>query len=138
MTAALCWFVDRKCIVPLLTAIDAIKSGAARRTNIQEIDDLLEFMTGNDSGKDGAGNNAPGRDLDMSGFYEFKENISTLSKAEKGIFDLYMQGRSAPEIAELLYISINTVKTHNKNIYRKLNVSSRKALMVYIQMMKGA
>ncbi len=136
--AALGWYANRKCLVPLLAGIEAIKSGAAQKTNIREIDDLLEFMTANDIRKSNAESNAPAPGIDMSGFYEFKESIATLSKAEKNIFDLYMEGRSAPEIAELLYISINTVKTHNKSIYRKLNVSSRKALLVYIQMMKGA
>ncbi len=164
LAAALCWYINRKCVVPLLAGIDAIKSGAARKTNIQEIDDLLEFLAANDRAKDGAAgggaaensssqgdspenslgqegsvqSGSGGRDIDMSGFYEFEKNIATLSKAEKSVFDLYMAGRSASEIAELLYISINTVKSHNKNIYRKLNVSSRKALMIYIQMMKGA
>ncbi|WPK66120.1 hypothetical protein EUCA11A_02440 [Eubacterium callanderi] len=32
-------------------------------------------------------------------------------------------------------MSINTIKTHNKRIYNKLGVTSRKELMLYIQMM---
>ena len=42
------------------------------------------------------------------------------------------------EIAEILCLSINTIKTHNRRIYMKLNVTSRKELMVYIQMMEEA
>jgi LuxR family maltose regulon positive regulatory protein len=39
----------------------------------------------------------------------------------------YLQGTlSHVEIAALLYISVNTVKTHVKNIYRKLDASRRK------------
>ncbi len=131
LAVALCWYINRQCIRPLVAGIGAVKSGAAKKTNIHEIDDLLEFLAGSDAGKD-----EQGRDIDMSGFYAFKQNINKLSKAEKSVFELYMKGHSAPEIADLLYVSINTVKTHNKSIYRKLNVSSRKALMVYVQMMR--
>ena len=39
----------------------------------------------------------------------------------------YLQGTlSHVEIAALLYISVNTVKTHVKNIYRKLGADRRK------------
>ena len=47
-------------------------------------------------------------------------------------------GHTAREIAEILCLSINTIKTHNRRIYMKLNVTSRKELMVYIQMMEEA
>lgn len=33
-------------------------------------------------------------------------------------------------------MSINTIKTHNRRIFAKLNVSTRKELLVYIDMMK--
>jgi LuxR family maltose regulon positive regulatory protein len=38
---------------------------------------------------------------------------------------LIAAGRSNPEIAELLYLSLNTVKWHAKNLYAKLGVSNR-------------
>ncbi len=133
IAVTLCWVINNRCISPLVEGIGAIKTGVSHRTNIQEIDDLLEFMSGNDIEKDEVRN-----DVDMSTFYTFKENISKLSRAEKSVFDLYMEGHSAQEITEILHISINTIKTHNRNIFRKLNVSSRKALMIYVQMMQRA
>ena len=66
------------------------------------------------------------------------ENIQTLSAAERAVFDLYLQGHTAREIAAILCLSINTIKTHNRRIYMKLNVTSRKELLVYIQMMEEA
>ena len=39
---------------------------------------------------------------------------------------LLVAGLSNPEIAEALVVSINTVKTQVRSIYRKLNVKSRK------------
>ena len=32
-----------------------------------------------------------------------------------------------PEIARRLYISLNTLRTHTKNVYAKLGVNSRRA-----------
>jgi ATP/maltotriose-dependent transcriptional regulator MalT len=31
---------------------------------------------------------------------------------------------------------MNTIKTHNRRIYAKLGVSSRKEMMVYVEMMR--
>jgi DNA-binding CsgD family transcriptional regulator len=64
------------------------------------------------------------------------KNIKTLSPAERAVFNLYMEGYTAQEIAKILCLSINTIKTHNKRIYSKLNVTSRKELLVYVKMMQ--
>lgn len=49
-----------------------------------------------------------------------------LSHHEQRVLRLLVAGLSNPEIANELVISINTVKTHVKNIYSKLNINSRK------------
>jgi LuxR family maltose regulon positive regulatory protein len=51
--------------------------------------------------------------------------IEQLTEQEKRVLRLLAAGLSNPEIAEELFISINTVKTHVKNVYGKLNVNSR-------------
>lgn len=48
-----------------------------------------------------------------------------LTERESEIVALITQGRSNAEIAELTYLSINSVKTHIKNAYRKMAVGSR-------------
>lgn len=48
-----------------------------------------------------------------------------LSKREKEIVNLISQGKSDKEIAEELNISFQTVQTHNKNIFKKMDVHSR-------------
>jgi LuxR family maltose regulon positive regulatory protein len=48
-----------------------------------------------------------------------------LSQRELEILRLIAAGRTNPEIADLLYLSLNTVKWHVKNLYAKLMVGSR-------------
>lgn len=54
-----------------------------------------------------------------------------LSKRETEVLESIAQGKSRSKIAKDLYIDLETVKTHIKNIYYKLNVNSKEeALMV--------
>ncbi|SNZ00869.1 response regulator transcription factor [Flagellimonas pacifica] len=52
-----------------------------------------------------------------------------LSKQEQNVKVLILQGKSNKEIANELFISLSTVKTHITNIYSKLNIASRKELL---------
>ncbi len=56
-------------------------------------------------------------------------NLKTLTPTESRIYELYLEGKTAKEIAVILGIQDNTIKYHNKNIYGKLGVSSRKQLL---------
>ena len=47
-----------------------------------------------------------------------------LTKREKQIIHLIIEGKTNRQIAERLYISYETVKTHRKNIFRKLETSN--------------
>ncbi|WP_131819079.1 response regulator transcription factor [Flagellimonas flava] len=62
---------------------------------------------------------------------KFKKNraVSLLSKQENTIRTLILQGMSNKEIANELYISLSTVKSHITSIYSKLNVSNRQELV---------
>lgn len=48
-----------------------------------------------------------------------------LSKRELEILNLLAQGHSNQEIASNLFVSLSTVKTHNQNLFEKLNVKRR-------------
>ncbi|MET2011759.1 LuxR C-terminal-related transcriptional regulator [Microbacterium chocolatum] len=51
--------------------------------------------------------------------------ISMLSDRERAVLDLLGTRKTAGEIAETLHVSVNTLKTHTRSIYRKLGVNSR-------------
>ena len=51
--------------------------------------------------------------------------LEPLSQQEQRVLRLIAAGQSNADIARELVVSPNTVKTHVKNIYRKLNVSTR-------------
>ena len=51
--------------------------------------------------------------------------VEPLSERELEVLRLLSAGLSYREIAEELYVSINTVKAHAKNIYSKLGVHGR-------------
>ena len=54
---------------------------------------------------------------------EFVERMK-LTKRETEIICLVAKGKQNEEISLLLFLSIHTVKTHRKNIFKKLNISS--------------
>lgn len=57
----------------------------------------------------------------------------TLTPREKELISLIAEGKSNRGIAEALYISESTVKTHLTNIYQKLGVNSRIELLRHWQ-----
>jgi len=52
-----------------------------------------------------------------------------LSKQEQKVFELMNSELSNKQIADKLFISLSTVKTHINNIYTKLSISSRKDVL---------
>ena len=55
------------------------------------------------------------------------EILEPLSERELEVLKLLGTELSGPEIADRLSVSLNTVRTHTKNIYSKLDVSNRRA-----------
>lgn len=154
-------FTSKFCIHPVLDAIKKLKDNDMQEdTNIIEIDDLIQFLrerheappcrkqyaqlllsgqsgyaadtgciTRNESDCTASESELPL--LTREQYMQFEERLMSLSKAERRIFDLYMEGHNAKEICNMVYISINTLKTHNRRIYTKMNVSSRAELLKY-------
>ncbi len=134
-------WISKKYIKPVTHTLHLIQTDQLTnvpKTRIPEIDDLIEFLTSQDEPSPAPDHTEknPISTQTFSMFGEFVKNIETLSPAERAVFNLYMKGYTAQEIADILYLSINTIKTHNRRIYMKLNVTSRKELMIYVQMME--
>lgn len=60
---------------------------------------------------------------------QLQDRLIALTPAERNIYNLYLEGLTAKEVMARLFITENTLKYHNKNIYGKLGVSSRKELL---------
>lgn len=69
-------------------------------------------------------------------FGTFAKKVKTLSSAERRILNYYIDGYETVDVPELAYISIHTVKKHNRSIYQKLGVASRDELMLYIELFR--
>lgn len=48
-----------------------------------------------------------------------------ISKREHEVLELISRGHSNQEIADKLFVSVNTIKTHSSNLFQKLEVSRR-------------
>jgi DNA-binding CsgD family transcriptional regulator len=141
-------FISRRYIRPLVSALNLIKSdsrSSLQKTQIAEIDDLLEYLAAMDEERKVLSDELEQTKLREAGqepsppnilFERFLKNLETLTATERAVFNLYMEDKTAQMIAGELFITINTVKFHNKNIYGKLGVSSLEALKVYVSMMK--
>jgi DNA-binding CsgD family transcriptional regulator len=128
----------KRVLAPVNRGLSQIMAGnQVPTTNITEIDDLFAFLARLDAERDEA--QVPPNTLVLDQVMEpisqaeFERRQLTLSRAEVAVFNLYLDGYDAKEVAELLCLSINTVKTHNRHIYQKLGVSSRRELMAHVR-----
>lgn len=62
--------------------------------------------------------------------------FEALSERERAVLSLIAKGFSNQKIAKELFVSLNTVKTHTRNIYSKMEVRSRTEATVKAQALK--
>lgn len=65
-------------------------------------------------------------------YESFSKREVKLTKAEKEIVSLICQGYRNKEIAQKLHVSEQTVKSHCNRIYKKVGVSDRLQLAIYV------
>lgn len=66
----------------------------------------------------------------------FTQGLGTLTPTERAVYDLYAEGKTMKEVTDRLDITENTLKFHNRNIYSKLGVNSRKELVCLASIQK--
>lgn len=64
-------------------------------------------------------------------------DLNALSDREQEVLDLLGTGMSAREVADQLFISVHTVRTHTRHIYEKLHVQSRVEMLNKTRERKG-
>lgn len=146
-----CIYFSHRFLSPVLQGLEQVKSGAvngdsSRRTDIAEIDNLLDFLAEKDNETEEKIQGleqeisrlayARKDEVDPDDFNHFLSCLGALTAKENEIFHLYLEGKSTKEILELCDISENTLKYHNRNIYSKLGINSRRQLLMYTAMMK--
>ncbi len=159
-----CVAVSRKYLHPIHRGFSAIREQAYGSDDddlgIHEIDELFDFLAEKDLAHEAAlqekaseveslrGEHEKAQseiarlayhrrqEADPDSYEHFLRSVDKLTATERKVFDLYMDGKTTKEIIALMGFKEFTLKFHNKNIYEKLGVSSRKELLRYAALMR--
>ena len=58
-----------------------------------------------------------------------KPDAPVVTRREKEVLELIAEGYTNPEIAERLFVSVNTIDTHRRNLLEKFNVRNTASLV---------
>ena len=103
-------------------------------TGIRELDELAAYLQNRPQAALNEDDNLP---VQMDNLLtSFITRADALTGTERTILQYYADGYAVKDIPDLLFISAGTVKGHNRNIYRKLEVSSYDELKAYLNIME--
>ena len=131
-------FLARKFVRPITDSLkgfqqeDILEQGIS--SGISEVDELAEFLNARARHKRLEQGELPPNIAEL--FDQFIERKDLLTEAERNILRYYIDGHEIAEIPELAFISMSTVRKHNRKIYEKLGVSSRDELKLYIDLLR--
>lgn len=135
---AISFFLSRRFVRPIVRTLSQLQQGEAAEgtmlSGISEIDELAQFLSTRDQSLKLAQGELPPNIAEM--FDHFAERKSTLTEAERNILRYYIEGHEIAEIPDLAFISMSTVRKHNRSIYEKMGVASRDELMLYIDLFR--
>lgn len=105
---------------------DALRAGATgyllKRTSIDEIIEAIRQVLAGGSPMSPA---IARRVVNSFVPPKLNKGVNALSEREQEVLDLLVTGLRVKEIADKLFVSANTVRTHIRHIYEKLQVQSR-------------
>ena len=103
-------------------------------SGISEVDELAEFLNARARNQRLEQGELPPNIAEL--FDQFVARKDLLTEAERNILRYYIDGREIADIPDLAFISMSTVRKHNRSIYEKLGVASRDELMLYIDLLR--
>ena len=130
---ALAWLLSKKFVRPILQDFQNIRDGqqpVLRKHRATELDELCRWLE--ERGKPSKAGDLPPNMVEL--LEHFAGNVKKLTHAEYNIFQYYMNGYEVAQIPTAACISMSTVKKHNGNIYKKLEISSNDELMMYLDL----
>jgi len=65
-------------------------------------------------------------------FFQLKVLNAQLTFKEQEVFSLCKKGLSCQEMSEILFVSVETVKTHRKNILKKLGLFGKQEFRKFV------
>ena len=135
---AFSFFLARRFVRPITDSLkrfqqeEMLEQGIS--SGISEVDELAEFLNARARNQRLEQGELPPNIAEL--FDQFVARKELLTEAERNIFRYYMDGHEIAEIPELAFISMSTVRKHNRSIYEKLGVASRDELMLYIDLLR--
>ena len=134
----ICSYYDCTCMDAVKKICQTDSSGLSGQESgdgkysFSELEELYRWLA--ERGKTPEAGELPPNMADL--FEHFAQNVKTLTNAEYNILRYYMNGYEVSQIPTAACISMSTVKKHNGNIYRKLEISSNEELMMYLDLFR--
>ncbi|MCR5719636.1 MAG: LuxR C-terminal-related transcriptional regulator [Lachnospiraceae bacterium] len=132
-----CGYLTHRFITPITNSIRALRNNEEPDgdfASVKELDELRAFIAAEK--KKSQIDALPSNIEEM--LIAFEKKVETLTPTEKTLLSYYAEGFSMEECAREMFISELTVKKHNTNLNKKLEVTSRSQLMVYIELFERA
>ena len=92
----------------------------------------LANQTGTMSGDKGRSDDGRDDDFDRAPYAEVQKRFG-LSDRETQVLELLVEGNTRKKIADMLVLSVNSIQTYVKSLYRKMDVHSRQELIDYVR-----
>ena len=135
---ALSFFLARRFVRPITDSLKRFQQEELPEqglsSGISEVDELAEFLNARARNQRLEQGELPPNIAEL--FDQFVARKDLLTEAERNILRYYMDGHEIAEIPDLAFISMSTVRKHNRSIYEKLGVASRDELMLYIDLLR--
>ncbi|MGN0372753.1 MAG: helix-turn-helix transcriptional regulator [Enterocloster sp.] len=133
----LSWVLSLRFASPITRLLEAVRQEEPQeeqRSGISEIDELVDYFRFKVQNQNANEGELP-PDIEEL-FQSFTERVNTLTPTERTVLQYFIEGCTIEEIASKTFISVNTAKKHNTNLNRKLCITSREELSLYIDLFR--